>query len=428
MKTIIIKTQLEIDSLPDSFSEYTQIRIEATERIHVKMARGNSRVEARGNSRVEAWGNSRVEARENSSVEAWENSSVEAWKNSRVVAWENSRVEARENSSVVARENSIVVARENSIVVARENSSVVAWENSRVEAWKNSRVEARENSSVVARENSSVEARENSRVVARRNSSVVARENSRVEAWGNSRVEAWGNSRVEARENSSVEARENSSVVARENSSVEAWGNSRVDLFISAYVIVLSSKVIIKKLLDYSTAVFKGVKENVEEKSDTALVREIPGNINPDFNEWLRRGYVFADGITKKLKSQKKIGEIEVYEVFEFPKKGTSFVVKRGETFSHGESIEKAINDLRYKISDRDTSKFDGWKKDKDQVITIEDAISAYRAITGACELGTKQFVESLSNVPEKITPNIILEVTKDSFGNKAFRNFLEGN
>ena len=70
MKTIVIKTQSEIDALPNSFAEYTRIEIRSTERIYVK----------------KAWGNSSVEACENSSVEACENSSVVACENSSVVA------------------------------------------------------------------------------------------------------------------------------------------------------------------------------------------------------------------------------------------------------------------------------------------------------------------------------------------------------
>jgi hypothetical protein len=135
MKEIIIKTQDELDKLPDKFEKYTQIIIQGgnyCNRIIIKVARGNSSVEARGNSSVEAWGNS--------SVEAWGNSSVVAWGNSSVVARGNSSVVAWENSSVVARGNSSVVARGNSSVEAWENSSVVAWENSSVEAWGNSSV------------------------------------------------------------------------------------------------------------------------------------------------------------------------------------------------------------------------------------------------------------------------------------------------
>ena len=71
IKEIIVSTQVELDSLPEKFDEYTRILIKnTTSKLVVNKAWGNSSVEAEGNSSVVAWGNS--------SVEAWGNSSVEA--------------------------------------------------------------------------------------------------------------------------------------------------------------------------------------------------------------------------------------------------------------------------------------------------------------------------------------------------------------
>ena len=178
---ITVKTQNELDQIPDDFKG----------RIYIEFGTYfiPAVVKNKYHRSVVALGNSSVEARGNSSVEALGNSSVVA----------------RENSSVVARGNSSVVARENSSVVALGNSSVVARENSSVEARGNSSVEARGNSSVEARGNSSVEARGNSSVVAWGNSSVVAWEKSSVTGQGNvqivdnlrgGRIEITGNARV----------------------------------------------------------------------------------------------------------------------------------------------------------------------------------------------------------------------------------------
>ena len=180
-----------------------------------------------------------------------------------------------------------------------------------------------------------------------------------------------------------------------------------------------------RKLLDYSTAVFKGCEPVVIEKSENATIKTIPAKITLTFEEWLSRGYVYADGICKKLKSQKTIGEITVFEVEDFPKKTTSFVVKRGNDFSHGETKEKAIDDLRYKISDRDTSEFECWRDNLDKEVNLEDAIAAYRTITGACESGTKEFIRTIQ-VPKTLTPNVILDITKDKFGSREFQAFLK--
>ena len=131
LREIIIKTQDDLDALPNAFEEYTTIKICATEIITIRETRDNSHVEALGNSRVEALGNSRVEASGNSRVVARDNSHVEAW--------EDSHVEARDNSRVVALGNSHVVAWHNSHVEARDNSLVVAWDNSHVVALGNAK-------------------------------------------------------------------------------------------------------------------------------------------------------------------------------------------------------------------------------------------------------------------------------------------------
>ena len=243
-------------------------------------------------------------------------------------------------------------------------------------------------------------------------------------AFDTATVKAYGNATVKAFENSTIKAYGNSTVKAFDTATVTAYGNATVKAYLSSYVLVLSSVVTVKQALDYSTVVFKGVPIKVDELSDTATTKEIPKDCNPSFEEWLRRGYVFADGILKEFKSKKTIGEIEVFEVYEDFKKSTSYVVKRGDLFSHGKTVEQAINDLRYKLSDRDPSEFNHWKNDLDQVVTLDEAIQAYRVITGACETGTKEFVESIQ-VPEVLTPRIILNITEGEYESNKFKEFL---
>jgi hypothetical protein len=304
---------------------------------------------------------------------------------------------------------------------ARENSSVEAWGNSSVEAW--------ENSSVVAWENSSVEARENSSVVARENSSVVARGNSSVETRENSSVVAWGNSSVEARENSSVVARGNSSVVAWGNSSVVAWDCASVHLFymataiayVFATIYVKSSEAKIKKLYDKSTAKFciDFDESIIEDKHKTAQIVKQQKELS--FETYLERGYVKADGIMQKLVKRKKAGSVDVFEVANLGKPN-SFVIKKGDVFSHGKTLEDAKADLKYKISSRDTSEFKKWKlTDKKPV---DDLIRAYRSITGACEFGTKQFCES-NDLKPKYTIKEVIELTSGKYGNDVFKGFF---
>jgi hypothetical protein len=90
--------------------------------------------------------------------------------------------------------------------------------------------------------------------------------------------------------------------------------------------------------------------------------------------------------------------------------------------FSHGETIEKAIEGLRYKLSDRDTSKYKKWKKSDSK--PIEEIIQAYRAITGACEFGVKQFCES-KKLKQKYKISEVIKITSGAYGNKRFAEFF---
>lgn len=78
LEKITVKSQSELDAIPDDFVGRIYIEFgTACDKAVVRkryrrkvVARGNSSVVARGNSSVEAWENSSVEARENSSVVA----------------------------------------------------------------------------------------------------------------------------------------------------------------------------------------------------------------------------------------------------------------------------------------------------------------------------------------------------------------------
>lgn len=240
-----------------------------------------------------------------SSVEVWGSSSVEVWGSSSVVARELSRVVARESSSVVARDSSSVVAWDSSSVETLELSSVVAWETSRVVARGSSRVVAWDSSSVVAVESSIVQ----------------ALESSSVEAWGSSSVVAWGSSSVEAHDFSMIT--------------------------------VIGLSVCVKKLLDYSVASLRGVKVScIDKKDKTAKVVKTPRHMERNFKKSLKKGYIYADGIAKKLISSKKLGKIDVFEIEEFLENKSSYVVKHGNFFSRAETFEKAIEDLQHKMEE----------------------------------------------------------------------------
>ena len=94
--------------------------------------------------------------------------------------------------------------------------------------------------------------------------------------------------------------------------------------------------------------------------------------------------------------------------------------------FAHGKTIKEAKESLLYKLSSRDTSQYKNLTlKSK---LTFEEAIKMYRVITGACEFGTKQFVEQNKIENRQYTIEEIIEITKNQYGNEALQKFFKGD
>jgi hypothetical protein len=136
-----------------------------------------------------------------------------------------------------------------------------------------------------------------------------------------------------------------------------------------------------------------------------------------------KKGLIKCDGILSWFKSKKKLGQLVVFRVQVVGKLKVSFVVQRGQQFSHGETVKKAIESLRYKLADRDTSRFKKWTLTTK--VKAEDAIQAYRTITGACEFGVKNFCESIK-VPKTITVSEVITLTQGKYGSDKFAAFFQ--
>ncbi len=137
---------------------------------------------------------------------------------------------------------------------------------------------------------------------------------------------------------------------------------------------------------------------------------------------FMANGFLFADGILGKIIAKKRFKGNVVYTTLVRGGLKTSYCVQKGEQFSHGETVEKAIESLRYKLSDRDTSRFKKWTpKTK---VSVDEAIQAYRAITGACEFGVRSFCES-TKIPKTLTVSKVIELTDGKYGSREFAGFF---
>ena len=315
--------------------------------------------------------------------------------------------------------------------ILRNNETAVNRDNSRSENWDGSSSVDYDNSSSVNRGNSSSVNYDNSRSKNYDNSSSVNRNNSSSENFYNSSSHNWDNSSSVNRGNSSSVNRDDSISVNRNNSSSVnldssisyCYDASKTIGFMTSVVRVYSSLVEVDAY-DNCTVYCHVEPKRLTVHGENVNVIRREEIVTPSFDDWLSRGYVFADGICLKLVSSKTQGNVDVYKCEDFNNE-ISYVARSGDKFSHGETIEKSISDLRYKISSRDTSRFSSWEID--DIKPIEELIEAYRVVTGACEAGVKMFLENKNLSSDKMSVQEAIALTENQYGHECFKNFFTG-
>jgi hypothetical protein len=131
---------------------------------------------------------------------------------------------------------------------------------------------------------------------------------------------------------------------------------------------------------------------------------------------------ILADGILSFIVSKKKIGAIITFKVRIVGKLEVSFIVQKGNIFSHGKTIKEAKDSFKYKIGTRDASEFKKWKLNT--VVTQAKMIEAFRVITGACEYGVRNFCEG-KKIPAKLSVKQAIKLVGDSYGSQQFKEFF---
>ncbi len=131
--------------------------------------------------------------------------------------------------------------------------------------------------------------------------------------------------------------------------------------------------------------------------------------------------YIYADGILTHVKREKQIGEYTYY-VGRIPGRD---VITDGVNYAHCKSVRDGVADLNFKkAKDRGAGQYSGYTLESE--LTPEEAMTMYRIITGACQAGTRQFVDSLGELKEKYTVAEIIELTKGQYNATVFENYFK--
>lgn len=138
--------------------------------------------------------------------------------------------------------------------------------------------------------------------------------------------------------------------------------------------------------------------------------------LNGEFTECIK-----IDGIISIVINKHK----NVYKVQNLGSNRESYIVQDGDIYSHGDTIKEAKDGLSYKISNRDTSKYKNYNLKT--ILTLKEAIEMYRVITGACEPGTRYFVETvLKDKKEKYTVQEVINLTRGQYNHEKLVEFFK--
>ena len=132
------------------------------------------------------------------------------------------------------------------------------------------------------------------------------------------------------------------------------------------------------------------------------------------------KGFTIADGILARI-LQSKSGLKKIIIV---GKRTASWLASDDKgNHAHGQTAREAVQELAFKSGDRDVSEFKNMPKDT--LKTPEEWGFIYRMITGACQLGTKHFMESKGVLKESYTLAEIIDQTKGAYGSEKFRSVV---
>ena len=130
--------------------------------------------------------------------------------------------------------------------------------------------------------------------------------------------------------------------------------------------------------------------------------------------------YICCDRILSRILEHKG----NVWRCEDLVKGKEHFILTDGAGhYAHGETMQSAKADLRFKVGPRDISRYATLKLDDS--LSFEEAYACYRTITGACQFGTDQFIQSLPEVKDTYTIREIIELTQGQYGHKAFAQFF---
>ena len=148
----------------------------------------------------------------------------------------------------------------------------------------------------------------------------------------------------------------------------------------------------------------------------------ISTNKPPSLLSWQNGKYIKVDGIFSEV--EWKRGKVYKLKDIYCSNRDLFLVTDGNDNYAHGLTIKEAKKDLLFKINKN--KNLDSYKLLKlDSKLSFKKAIECYRLITGACEYGVKNFIETNNIKNKNYTIKEIIDLTKNQYRNNEFEQFF---
>jgi prefoldin subunit 5 len=186
--------------------------------------------------------------------------------------------------------------------------------------------------------------------------------------------------------------------------------------------------------LDALTSVGGYLSINSNAKLDAPALTSVGGKLSIYSSAKLTAGKLYCGGYEKfkviddigcVVLSEKKQGDMTILMCRHSKIKNQKvvgdkfYVAQKGEDNAHGKTIAEATQELLFKIGPRDVERFRNMPMHTAK--TPSEWALIYRMVTGACQYGTAQFIETRHDLKKEYTLAEILTLTEGQFGHDRF-------
>jgi hypothetical protein len=135
-------------------------------------------------------------------------------------------------------------------------------------------------------------------------------------------------------------------------------------------------------------------------------------------------GFLKADGRFSRVIAKHALTDGNVWKLDSVKGGEEHYLLEVNGFCAHGKTVQEARDSLVFKVGSRDLTRFADTTTET--VLSFAQAVDLYRAVTGACEEGTREFVRRRGvDISQDISVSRMLEITQDEYGHTTFKDFF---